>query len=357
VSSVELQRKFNSEYPWVNRLLPVYKIGFDDEQGITVFIHTETAALASINNESKRDMQTVFRVLHTWSWLEATGHARVIFALFNLTLFAMAASGIALLVTLKQRKIPDSSRRRHRALAYLIGIPLLAWSASGFYHLIQSAYVQPISGIRLSEPVDLSDLPAGDSQWFERFQSQGLNAVSIVRSELGLLYRLSIANGKTKEKRSVYVSATTGDSVEVNDQSQALWLAKQHLGFSDELISQCQLITRFGPGYDFRNKRLPVWQIDYANSETLRVFIDPATGILVDQNRKIDRLESLSFSLLHKWNFLRPLFGKVWRDGVVLFFLMLCLAAVAFGLKVWLNLETAVGSRKSAQVLDAPDKF
>ena len=89
--------------------------------------------------------------------------------------------------------------------------------------------------------------------------------------------------------------------------------------------------TRFGAGYDFRNKRLPVWRVDYDSANGDMLYIDPASGILVDRAINTERLESLSFSFLHKWNFLTPMIGRVARDGLIVFILCLALGGTLFG--------------------------
>ena len=96
-------------------------------------------------------------------------------------------------------------------------------------------------------------------------------------------------------------------------------------------------VTRFGPDYDFRNKRLPVWRVDFAEEIGLRIFVDPTTGILVDQNRQVDRAESWSFSILHKWNHLNPLMGRFYRDVFIVGTLLICLVMTVFGIVMLLK--------------------
>jgi hypothetical protein len=93
----------------------------------------------------------------------------------------------------------------------------------------------------------------------------------------------------------------------LSDKEIAINYANKYLGFDNNLIFQTKLITKFGPNYDFRNKRLPVWQINYDSPDGNRIFIDPASGILVDHITNKERYESYSFSFLHKWNFLTHL--------------------------------------------------
>ncbi len=354
ISSVSLQTTFNAEYPWVNRLLPVYRIAYNSDDQRVVFIHTETAALASITNTYRTNMQTIFRALHTWNWLDATGYARVILlALFMLCLFCMAIAGIGLLLSLKWRSIPDAKRRWHRIAAYALWLPLLGWSASGFYHLLQAEYVDDVGGMRLDAPLNLQAGQLGeDGSWIAEYANSHLNAVSLVQNEQGeLLYRLGIAPAKSdeaisreqrfagapKEAGAIYVYAASGLRAGLSDRERSIALANKYTGYDASQIADIALITRFGPGYDFRNKRLPVWRVAYKDDVAKHVFVDPVTGILVDQNRRIDRAESLSFSLLHKWNHLNAVMSRQSRDVLIVITLLISLAFSTLGALMLLN--------------------
>ncbi|BFM07747.1 PepSY domain-containing protein [Halioxenophilus aromaticivorans] len=360
VTSINFRDRFDASYPPVNRLLPVYEVtikaqGETKNKTQTAFIYTETGALASLNNGAKANMQRFFKALHTWSWLDKTGLGRVLLvSVFMLTLLAMASTGLYLVFALPKRTIPNPSRRWHRRLAYVLWLPLLGWSASGFYHLLQAQYVQPVSGIRLLAPIQLADFAVSEeakSAWQNSVNSSlpsnaHLNAITLNQSIIGEpLYRLGVsapivqpANGHEKrkarfagramEKSAAYINARTGLPSEVTDQILAASLVQS---FTSSPQTSMQLVTQFGPVYDFRNKRLPVWQVDVNDGAGSRLFVDPISGILVDQNRSIERAESLSFSILHKWNLLRPLVGPETRDVIIVITLLGIIAISGFG--------------------------
>jgi len=127
--------------------------------------------------------------------------------------------------------------------------------------------------------------------------------------------------GQGLEKGGLYFNANTGQQSDITDQQVAISLASQHLGVAKESISNTQIIKRFGMHYDFRNKRLPVWQVDFKTELGDKLFVDPATGVMVDRLVNQDRYEGYSFSFLHKWNFLTPLTGRFWRDVLIVFIL------------------------------------
>jgi hypothetical protein len=115
---------------------------------------------------------------------------------------------------------------------------------------------------------------------------------------------------------AVYIDARTGAAAPQGDRDLARALADRFVGANDGAITDMALITRFGPDYDFRNKRLPVWRIDYGAPLNTSIFIDTATGTLVDRLDDWQKPERYVFSFIHKWNFLFPL-GRVGLNAVV----------------------------------------
>ena len=349
IKDVHFQNEFDHAYPWVNRLLPVYRITFDTDDNRTAFIYTELGALGNLTNDRKTTIQAVFRLLHTWSWLDNVPYARpLVMLVFLASLFGLALTGMAMVFLLKHRKIPDQKRRWHRLISYLVWIPLLAFTASGTYQLLQYAYGGVTTrGLKLGAPISISAENFGaNSDWLAPYQNTKLNAISLVQSPEGdLLYRLGIPKGRAGqkvtraerfdgtpiEKPALYFDAKTGAESVVNDRAMALAYAEKYMGLPADKIIHSELITRFGAGYDFRNKRLPVWRVDYDSANGDMLYIDPASGILVDRAINTERLESLSFSFLHKWNFLTPMIGRVARDGLIVFILCLALGGTLFG--------------------------
>ncbi|MBN8430250.1 PepSY domain-containing protein [Microbulbifer salipaludis] len=347
IAELQLQTGFDNAYPSVNRLLPVYRVRFAGDDALTLFIHTETAALASITDRSKTLLQGVFRQLHTFAWLDDLEYGRLILiGLLMLTLSAFAATGLALVFALKRRKIKDGKRRYHRLLGYVLWLPLLGWSASGFYHLLQSSLVESVQGLRLGEAGEYRNLST-EFAWVSALEGRAINSLSLIRGSDDVpLYRVGLApaesaapgnrnqrfDGRPSESGSLFVDAHSGQLLsDFGDRDQAQLLATRLAGIQAEDIAGMQLVTRYGAGYDFRNKRLPVWQVDVANDDKTMLFVDPVTGVLVDQSRGIDRAESLSFSLLHKWNHLTPFTGRQGRDGLIVFTLLLLLAGAVLG--------------------------
>src|SRR5690606_1145143 len=105
-------------------------------------------------------------------------------------------------------------------------------------------------------------------------------------------------------------------------------------------VKSVEKITRFGAGYDFRNKRLPVWRVEVDATPWNVLYVDVASGVLVDRSSTGSRLENLSFSFLHKWNFLVMPLGRENRDLLLALVLGLTLLLGLLGLRMKLARRT-----------------
>ncbi|MES2662537.1 MAG: hypothetical protein V4629_04455 [Pseudomonadota bacterium] len=348
IRAIHFQSEFDASYPWVNRLLPVYKIEFDTKDNLTAFVYTELNVLASLTNDWKNILQNIFRNLHTWSWLDNSELVRVgIMIIFLSSIAALLITGISMILLMKRRKILAPNRRWHRYIAYIIWIPLLGLVTSGGYHLLHHSFTENIRGLRIGHPIDLNSLNLASNISLKA--NTPLNEISLIAIGMDkFAYRLSMPQGKpgemiehdhrfhgaTTEKSAMYIDALSGKKIVLTDKELAIQFTNNHLGLNEEDVTRTELITHFGTLYDFRNKRLPVWRIDYG---TEIVFIDAATGILVDRLQNKERYEATVFSYLHKWNFLVPIMGRESRDIVTIVILIFTLALSLLGLKLSLK--------------------
>jgi len=365
VAAVVLQREFDAEYPWVNRLLPVWRVKFGGDDQLTAYVHTETSSISAVNNLMKVRLQNVFRYLHTWEWVPPSmDWLRVmVIGLMVGSLAALAITGTMMLVAIRRSKRLRGSKGWHRLSGYVLALPLLMFSISGVYHLVQSAIEKPTSHLRMARPIDLSGqrFPIAE-QWEKVTAGLGVASVSLVEGENGRpLYRLGLAtpsgrirmaehdhsagekadsdphaghavhsdapttdqeirnarfDGVQPTGPAYYIDAANGEMAPQGDREIARIIANRYLGANDSEIASMELVTRFGVDYDFRNKRLPVWRVDYGVPHNASVFVDTATGTFVDRLENWQKPERYVFSLIHKWNFLFPI-GRTSLNAVV----------------------------------------
>jgi hypothetical protein len=350
LATATLQTAFDGDYPWVNRLLPVWKLRFSGEDGLVAYIHTETGSLAAVNTNAKNAQQRVFRWLHNWDWVPASLDwlRVVIVALLVSSLTALAITGILMLVSIRRARRLPGAKGWHRIAGYVLALPLLMFSISGVYHLVQFALEPPVSQLRMPLALDLANsrYPV-ERDWTQITQGRTVRSLSLVEGPQGQpLYRLDLADapaamggehdhhdhgsqppktateirqarfeGRQPGGPPVYVDAASGAVLPLADRDLALAIARRFAG-PDATVTDVSLVTRFGPDYDFRNKRLPVWKVDLGAPANASLFVDTATGALVDRVADWQKPERWVFSFIHKWNFLFPL-GKLALNAVV----------------------------------------
>ncbi|MEH6347264.1 MAG: PepSY domain-containing protein [Bermanella sp.] len=363
VISIKFQSQFDEQYPQVNRLLPVYKINYDTEDNLTVFVHTETQALAAITNDWKRSLRWVFQNLHSFEFLSNSEGLRVgLIAIMVSLISLMAITGIMFIILLKRnKKVIKLERRWHRRVAYIVVLPLILFSVSGIYHLLHMSLEDNKDLLVLDNPsLPLENwLPA---ELPSALTGKKINQISLVRAKINNdiknLYRISASvakplqennrkkrfKGAASESRGYYLDSQSGLLLESVDLQVVKQKAKDIFTGYETSVTNTKLLTYFGPSYDFRNKRLPVWQVE---SQTgLQVFVDPITSMVIDQNNVWDRTEGYSFSFLHKWNFLVPLTGRFYRDVTIVLVLSLALLLSLFGLLIYLKRKKSVEAKE-----------
>lgn len=357
VRKVQMLTTFSPEYPAVNRLLPVYRIEFDREDGLVAYVYTETNALASVTDTWKSSLQQAFQWVHTWSWMPQKAEwVRVLLIGFLIaSIVLMSISGVLMLVMIRRVTRAPGLRGWHRVMGYALALPVFAFSSSGLFHLIEYGWEQPVRYLKLSPAVDFSTstFPI-HNQWRDISQGLNVNGLSLVQTDKGeSLYRLSLAaarnaapessnairnarfDGVERTGPALYLNAGDGSVWTPGDKELAMQLGERFTGAPREAIQKIALVTRFGPSYDFRNKRLPVWQIDYKAPVNATIFVDTATGVLADVTKDSAKPERFSFSFLHKWNFLFPLGRNVQNFIVSTAVILILVFVAAFGLQMY----------------------
>ncbi|SEA81772.1 PepSY domain-containing protein [Alkalimonas amylolytica] len=337
-----LQTEFDSAYPSVNRLLPVWQVDFDP--GLSLYVHTETLSLAGITNSYKTNLQALFRQFHSWQWLDGVPLIKALLMTLLLgSALLLVLTGGWLLLRLPFQAKRRGLRRWHYLLSWGLWLPVTLYLLTGIYHFAYK-YVQPDTlGLTASNAQPLPEhwqLPANVLP-----RGAVLNSASLVQGPASHWYwRLSLHNagqqadrhsrfaGQASEHGALFIPLLP-DAPVLDDASYAQLLAERFIGLTPEALSGQQLVQRFGPDYDFRNKRLPVWQLDYAKG---RIFVDSASGQLVEQQSRSSRYERYSFSFVHKWGILQPWLGRDGRDAVVvaMMALVLLLAGMGFAMRL-----------------------
>lgn len=341
IRSVERVDDFGPDYPWVNRLLPVWAVSFEGDEGLVAYVHTETGVLASLSDQRRRWMQAGFRQVHTLAFLGALDPLRrAVVASAMTVLLLIGAAGLVLWWGRPASSKVPSSRRWHRRLALWAGLPLLGMASSGLIHTLWKAGDAPdrglalppalvvpsttLDGTRLAQALTPSDGEAAWSQASVATLPDG-RAVLVLREPLPPGWGVPVPEARV-------VDLAGGTPVQDGERDLARAAAARH-GLDGDTLRR---VTRFGPDYDFRNRRLPAWIATTADGR--RIALDPDTAQRLDAMSESAVAEAWVFSVVHKWQPLAGLLGSPGRRDA-LQVAVLALGVVLAGLGIALRLR------------------
>jgi uncharacterized iron-regulated membrane protein len=337
ILSATLQTTFDQDYPSINKYLPVWRVAFERPDGLVVYVNTGEDTLGSLNTPYKETLLWLFQHIHTLKFLEGRfeGVRLGIITCAMLGIVAMAGLGIGLLWTLKRPKIPKGGRGLHRRLAWVVWLPVLAFSGSGLFHLWMQTTSEAPKTPQMY-PVAMASI---------RSLPQGIHQAGDVRLSItpkGILWRVERAlpdapktiptahahhTQRMPKTTTAYFRVQDGTKVPSRDADIALAIAGQNTGPVPTLVPM------FSPEYGFANKRLPVWRVETPKGV---MFVDAKAGIMAAQVSALDKTELWSFRNLHKGQFLDNLLGitHTQRDSLLAVVAMLMIMMSGIGL--WL---------------------
>lgn len=312
--SVERIGAFSRDYPAVNRLLPVWRVAFERDDGLEAWVDTEEDRLASLSDRRKRALQGLFQTVHTLDFLDGLEGLRLgLIATTVGSVLAMGMLGMGLLWRLRRRTAISGARRWHRGLAWVVWVPVLMFSVSGLFHLLRMSPAL--------QPEDLLERVTGVATQALLSPPASMDQVRSL-SLLALPDGGAVWRGRRSPMELEIADALSGRPLTGGDPALALRLA------SASPPALLRLQTAFSGEYGFAYKRLPVWRLE---TDTELVFVDAVTGQVAARIGALDQAEQWSFSTLHKWQFLDPL-GRAWRDGIMVSTVLLALLAAVAGL-------------------------
>ena len=347
---------FSDDYPSVNRLLPVWQVQFSD--GLRAYVDPSQSRLATLSNDRKMWMARIFRLGHTWTWGQNPWPGQ--YLLMKLALSAclvLLVLGVVLFGKIRNRanhRLKNQPARRvHRMLGMGLSIFILLWLFSGLYHIWhkpqqlptqdavfnsadlsmqawQAAVAKPVQRISLA-PLGRMAGSTAQAVWLvQPAGSKGMQGSMTAMPE----HAEHQHNGhmaKNNAPRLLLVDASSGASLQAFDQARQL--AAFYTGQPVAQLGRVSWVTSFGGEYGFINKRLPVLKVETNRADGLRVYIEPASGVLAAQVSNDDALEGFSFAYLHKWTWLPVPKGV--RDTLMASTAGLVALLVLLGFRVW----------------------
>jgi hypothetical protein len=155
-ASVTQLNQFNDEYQAFQKVLPVWRVVFEDEKRTRVMIDANTGKVMSGTDEEKLQLTRIFKFLHTWdvnAFTATTDKASnpstqnnqnvTNFLIAGKTVMAagltiLASLGVLLLILRRKLHLPPGNNTKriwHRRLGAILAIPLLCFAISGLLHL------------------------------------------------------------------------------------------------------------------------------------------------------------------------------------------------------------------------------
>ncbi len=347
---VSLVTRFSDDYLDINRLLPVYRVDLERDDGLHAYVETNPPRVSALVDDRKILLASLFRFMHNWEFMRDTNALRItIISAFLAVALLSALSGIWMYGfmwkrgTLKAQHLP--MRRWHRTVGILVSLSALLFVVSAEWHLLGS---RP----RTIQPLMESYIPVSQLGLPDSVRHGAWGKVDLVQAGERGAYQLLLAQQRTATPATsgehdhsakpqanlaatsaVYVDSENGAVLEDALRARAIRLAAHFSDLPDEQVARVVPITKFEGEYGFLNKRLPVWRVEYGTPDHLTYYVEPATGALASVVRDADRAEGWSFSYLHKYHWL-DFAGKDVRDFVMALFGLGNLTIAVLGL--WL---------------------
>ncbi len=296
VLDTRLVEHFDRDYPWINRLLPVWAVAFEGRAGTVVYVDTGGDRLGTMSGSSKRYWQGLFQTLHTLSFIEVPYLRPAAVGLMVGLFFATTVFGAALLL---KRGGLQRSRRFHRRLATVAVLPALLFPATGLFKLA----TDQLPGTTPPQPpaistAQLSALP------FNADDGALIEAVAVPVFGGAPVWRVVARRG---EALNLWLTEADGTAIAGDDETLARRLASGAFGV--EVSTPATLISAFDRDYGFANKRLPVWRAGGPAGQTW--YFETRSGLVAAQlggpYAALKESQGLLFNLLHKGHFLDPL--------------------------------------------------
>ncbi len=360
ISSSQVITAFSDDYPSVNRLLPVWQVQFSD--GLRAYVDPSQSRLATLSNDRKMWMARIFRLGHTWTWGQTPWPGQHLLMKLALSgCLVLLVLGVMLFANIRnrdnQRLKNQPARRFHRALGMGLSVFILLWLFSGLYHIWhkdkklefavavfnsddlsrqawQAAVAKPVQRISLA-PLQRSGRSAKGVWLVQPISGSDMGNVMqgsmTAKSEHAEHQHKGAHAGKDKVPDMRLIDATTAEKVQPFDQARRL--TAFYTGVSLQQLGQVSWVTSFGGEYGFINKRLPVLKVETLQADGLRLYIEPASGLIAVQVNNDDALEGFSFAYLHKWTWLPVPKGV--RDTLMATTAGLVALLVLLGFSVW----------------------
>ncbi|CAA6830066.1 MAG: PepSY-associated TM region [uncultured Aureispira sp.] len=338
VAAITKLNQFTFEYKFINRLLPVYKVSFDREDGMDVYVETNSTRLGTMNNRTRKTCIAIFSYLHNWSFLAGYPKLKLFLMLaFMIMAFFVAASGLTiygfLWKTIQKQKDSksNSNRKWHRRIGLMVSISTLGFAFSGGYHAFAKSSAAKVKPVAM--PVFASKTVAQFPKLVDKIGDRLIQNISMAQIGTDHFFQVT---WMAKATETSYFKTTNLAQLGKGEEQYAIHLATKYSKLPLNKIQSTAAIQKFKGEYGFINKRLPVTKVQYDTDEKHSVYVETSSGKLAANISAPKRLEALSFLMLHKYHFIDPI-GKTIRDIIIVSLVLGIMLVNILGLVLWLK--------------------
>jgi hypothetical protein len=314
IINTKLITKFDKEYKGSNKLLPVYRVNFERDDHIRLYVETVADRLALAMDDRKAAFTNFFSLTHSWSFLNNIGKTKsVLLGTFSALCFLTSVFGFYVYFISNKKKIKPVSfthrnRKWHRTMGSIFLTTTLLFSFSGAWHAWKKITHEPKRTTATSQlTFQTTELNLSLRAILESFsKGEKLTGISAIKIKENGFWQVSLQKGKTESKK--YISMIGNNEMKQGDAAYAVWLACQFSGKTPHNIIKAKELNSFTHGYSMMNKRLPVVQVSFDKGD--QYFIETSTGKLAAVSRTADRWERFSFSNFHMHHYWEMWLGK-----------------------------------------------
>jgi hypothetical protein len=239
--------------------------------------------------------------------------------------------------------------RYHRWIGLLAAMPIILWGLSGLSHPIMSrlqpqpATMMPPSGLLNGfSPAQLASVRSL-AQLLPAHAVQKISRARLLNWQGDVLWQVTLP-GQTD---CLYINARDGVLLPGLDEKLAVLLARHYTGEPARAITSIQRITEFSSDYQYINRLLPVWRIEFSGGDHLRAFVETSPLRLATLDNDNKALFGRLFRSLHSWSFIG---NEKLRDNLMTVFLLAAFFSSVGGLWMYGMYwgRAAVGERAPA---------
>lgn len=229
----------------------------------------------------------------------------------------------------------------HRWLGVIACVAVLMFAGSGILHPVMSR-LQPQPAQFMPPPVAVPESALSLRAVLDKNRIEEFSAATLVQLPEVAAYRVQTMTGAR------YLRADSGDEIAAGERIHAESLARYFLYGKQQVeksatqqaaIAQVSRIENFDGDYVFVNRLLPVWRVDFARDDDIRVYVDTAGNRLATLTDRPKRIFQTVFRTLHNFEFLEG--HNTLRVTVMLVLLSATFFTAVAGVVMYVRLQRA----------------